>query len=112
MYIEKAITAALVAGTATAYYTADPNLKKAVIKKLTFKNTDTVAQTITVNLVPLSGSASDTNELAGPRSILPDETWDVVEAVNMVLHGGGMIQALASTASKVNIQGSVLEHSY
>jgi hypothetical protein len=111
MILEKPITAAMVAATATAYYTADPNQKRAIIKKLTFYNSDTVAQSITVYIVPLAGSATATNTIAGARSLLPYETWDCQEAVGITLLGGGMVQALCTTASKVNVQGTVLEHS-
>ena len=109
MYLEKPITAALVAATATAYYTADANLKRVVIKKVTFYNSNTVAETITLHLVPSGGSASATNMLINARSLATLETWECYEAEGQCLLGGGMIQCLSSTASKINIQGMVLE---
>lgn len=112
MIVEQPITAALVAATATAYYTSPTNLKRAIIKAVSFTNTDTAPQTVTVHLVPLSGSATDTNKLIAARSLNAGETWQCMEAENKVLLAGGMLQALASAASKVNIQGSVLEHSF
>lgn len=112
MLIEKPITAAMVAATATSYYLADAQQKRVLIKKLTFYNSDTVAQTVTVHLVPSGGTASATNMLIAARSLLAGETWECLEAVNQCLLGGGMLQCLASLASKVSIQGCVLEHSF
>jgi hypothetical protein len=112
MIIEKGITPALVAATAMAIYTLDSNLKKAIIKKLTFYNSDTVAQTLTVYLVTAGGSPTAAQTLIGARSLAAGETFDCQEAVNQVLAAGGMIQCLASTASKIGVLGSVLEHSY
>lgn len=111
MILPKPITAAMVDTVATAYYTADPALKRAIIKSLSFHNSDAAAQTITVYLVPAGDAADATNQLTATRSLLPDETWEVPEAVNKTLLGGGMIQAVASVANKINIQGTVLEYS-
>lgn len=112
MILEKPITAALVAATpGLAYYTADAGLMRALIKKLTFHNSDTSARTVVVYLVPSGGAASVTNQLTPVKSLLPDETWECYEAINQSLQGGGMIWALASVASKINILGTILEHS-
>jgi len=112
MITPQAITAALIADSATAYYTAPASIKRAQIKKVTFHNTDTSARTVTVNLVPSAGSARDTNELIAARSLQPDETWDCLELVNQILLAGGTLQCVASVASKINIQGTVLEHTW
>jgi hypothetical protein len=112
MYIEKPITAALVAATATAYFTSDALLKRAIIKNLSFHNSDSVARTVIVYLVPSAGTASITNQISPTRSLLPDETWECSEAVNKVLLGGGAIYAVASSASVIAVAGSVMEHSY
>jgi hypothetical protein len=111
MILEKPITPALVAIAATAYYTADAGLKRAIIKKLTFHNGDTVARTIIVYLGPAAGTASITNQLTETKSLLPDETWECYEAVNQSMLGGWILEAVASVASKVSIHGTILEHS-
>jgi hypothetical protein len=112
MIVEQPITAALLTGSAAAYYTAPANLKRAIIKAVSFSNIDTVPQTVTVHLVPLAGTPGDANKLISARSLNAGETWICSELENKILLGGGMLQALASTASKINIQGSVLEHSF
>jgi hypothetical protein len=109
---EQPITAALLTGSAAAYYTAGANLKRAIIKAVSFTNIDTVPQTVTVHLVPSAGTATTTNMLISARSLNAGETWQCTELENKVLAGGGTLQALASTASKVNIQGTVLEHTF
>jgi len=112
MIVEQPITAALLTGAAAAYYTSPTNLKRAIIKAVSFTNIDTVPQTVTVHLVPAAGSATDTNKLISARSLNASETWQCTELENKILLAGGMLQALASTAAKVNIQGSILEHSF
>jgi hypothetical protein len=111
MIIEKPITAALIAGTATAYFTADPNLKRAILRSISFRNSNTVAETLTVHLVPLAGSASDTNMIVS-RSLNPGETYQASELDGKTLEGGGMLQCLASTTGKISIAGTVLLHSF
>lgn len=106
------ITAAQVAATATAYYTLDIKLKKGTIRQLTFTNTDTSAHTIAVNLVPAAGSASTTNQIGPTRSLAAGESYTWYEAINMTLLPGGAIYATCDAASKVNIQGTVMEYSY
>jgi hypothetical protein len=112
MLIEKPITAALVAATATAYYTTPANLKKAIIRSVSFLNTDTVPQTVTVHLVPSGGTASATNMLISARSMNAGETYYCNDLDGKVLEAGGMLQCLASAASKVSVNGTILEHSF
>ena len=112
MIVEQPITAAFITGAATALYTSPANLKRAIIKAVSFTNIDTVPQTVTVHLVPSAGAASTTNMLISARSLNAGETWQCSELENKVLLAGGMLQCLASTASKINIQGSILEHSF
>jgi alcohol dehydrogenase YqhD (iron-dependent ADH family) len=112
MIVEQPITAALLTASAAAYYTSPTNLKRAIIKAVSFTNIDTVPQTVTVHMVPLGGTAVDANKLIAARSLNAGETWQCTEAENKILLAGGMLQALASTLNKVNIQGSVLEHSF
>ncbi len=62
------IVAAQLTNAAATYYTAPANTK-VVLKKLTFTNTDTVARTVTVYLVPSGGTAGVTNILVSARAI-------------------------------------------
>ena len=110
MITPQVITATLIAGTATAYYTAPTTIKKAQLKSITITNSEVAtAYTVTIYLVPSAGTAAIANMLVNARSIAAGETLHITEAENKVLAAGGMLQALASTASKINIQGTVLE---
>ena len=104
----KTITAAQVAATATTYYTAPANTRS-LIKKLTFTNTTAGALTVTVYLVPSAGTASATNTLVSARSIGAGETYVCFEAQGQVLQAGGLLQALASAATSISIQGAIAE---
>lgn len=110
--IPKTITAALVAASATTYYTCPAGVKKGVIKGLSFTNTDTDAIAITVYAVPSGGTAAAANTLSSAHSIAAGETWQCTEAENKVLASSDFLQALASEASKVSIQGTILEMTY
>ena len=113
MLIEKGIVAALVAASpGAAYYTAPTTLKKAIIKSLSFCNTDTTPQSVTIYLVPSGGSAGAANTLVSARSLLAGESWCCQEAENKVLAAGDALTCLASTASKISVQSTILEHSY
>ena len=94
-----------VAGTATALYTC-PIAVTAVIKRVTFLNTDTVAVTLTVHLVRSGGSATAANKLINALPLSANQTYQSPELANLVLTAGDAIQALASTASKINSTGS------
>lgn len=102
------ITPAQLTASAATYYTAPANTKS-VIKKLTFTNTDTVARTVTVYLVPSAGTAGATNILISARPIPAGDTYDCQEALGQTLLIGGFIQALADVGAKVTIQGSLSE---
>ncbi len=102
------ITGAQLTASAATYYTVPANTKS-VIKKLTFTNTDTVARTVTVYLVPSAGTAGVTNILVSARAIAAGDTYDCTEALGQTLLPAGFIQALADVGSKVTIQGAVAE---
>lgn len=102
------ITSAQLTTAAATYYTAPANTK-VVLKKLTFTNTDTVARTVTVYLVPSAGTAGVTNILVSARAIAAGDTYDCQEALGQTLRIGGFIQALSDVASKVTIQGAISE---
>ena len=104
----KTITAAQVAATATTYYTAPANTRS-IIKKLTFTNTTAGALTVTVYLVPSGGTASATNTLVSAQSIGAGECWECYPAAGQVLQAAGFLQALASAATSIAIQGAVAE---
>lgn len=105
----KAITGAQLTASAATYYGPVAANTKAMIKKLTFTNTDTSARTVTVYLVPSGGTAGATNILISARSIAAGEAYDCYEAMGQVLAAGGFLQALADVTTKVTINGAVAE---
>lgn len=105
---KKLFNPALLTASAVTYYTAPANTST-LIKKLTFTNTDSVARTVTVHLVPSGGAATATNMLVDARPIATLDTFECFEAEGAMLNTGDFIQALASTTSVVNIQGSGVE---
>jgi len=104
----KTITAAQIAATATTYYTAPANTKS-IVKKLTFTNSTAGALTFTVYLVPSGGTAGVSNILVSAQAIAAGECAECFQAQGQVLQAGGTIQALASAATSITIQGSVAE---
>jgi len=104
----RTITAAQLTATAATYYTAPANTKS-IIKKLTFTNTTAGALTVTVYLVPSGGTASATNTLVSAQAIGAGECWECYQAAGQVLQAAGFIQALASAATSISIQGAVAE---
>lgn len=105
---KKLFNPALLTASAATYYTSPANTRT-LVKKLTFTNTDTVARTVTVYVIPSGGSASATNTLISARALAAGETYECFEAEGHVLSTGDFIQALASTTSVVSIQGSGVE---
>lgn len=77
-----------------------------IIDKFTATNYDTVARTISVNLVTISGTAGNNNLVVKTKTLLPSETYTFPELVGQVLAPGGFISTVASTASAINIRSS------
>jgi hypothetical protein len=73
------------------------------IDKLSVTNTDTVAQTISINLVPSGGAAGGSNLSTSAQSILPGQTWNSPNEYGHYLRPGDFISVLASVASKLVI---------
>ena len=104
----KTITAAQLTGSVVTYYTAPANTRS-IIKKLTFTNASAGALLITAYLVPSAGAASDANILIHEQSIGAGECWECYPAQGQVLQTGGTLQANASAATSITIQGAVAE---
>lgn len=88
----------------TTQYTA--TAVKAIIDKFTVTNTSANNVTLSVNLVPASGSASASNLIMDARAIAPDETYTCPELVGQVIEAGGFISTLASAATSLTIRCS------
>ena len=105
--LRELIPAVQVAATATTYYTATNCVAR--FDSFTLTNTDTVAQTVTVHVVPLAGSASATNMIISAKSLAPGECYTCPEMVGKSIKAGTFVQALASTAGKVTFHASGIE---
>jgi len=105
---KKIIAGSQLTASAATYYTAPANTRTK-ITKLTFTNSDTVARTVTLYLVPSGGSAGVTNLLVKAFPVGPGATYEAYEAEGHVLMTGDFIQALADSAGQVTIQASGLE---
>lgn len=84
-----------------------PNIKLK-ITSLTFTNTSNATVTVTVYLVPLGGSAGDSNTVRKTKAILPLDVWECFEARH-TLKAGDFVQAVASSATSVTAMGSGVE---
>lgn len=98
------IPSKLIESVSTAQYTIATS--RAIIDKFTAINTDTVERTITVYLVPISGSATSANVITISRPISPNQTISIHEIVGHVIEPGGSIYTAASAASVISIRAS------
>lgn len=78
----------------------------AIIDKFTATNYSASAATISVNLVPLAGSAGNSNLIVKTKTLLPSETYTFPELVGQTVSPGGFISTSAGTASAINIRCS------
>lgn len=77
-----------------------------IIDKFTATNYDTVARTISVNLVASAGSAGNDNLIVKTKTLQPSETYTFPELVGQVIAPGGFISTIASTGTSINIRAS------
>ncbi len=94
--------AAVVLYTATAV--------KTTITAMTIRNANAAATTATIHLVPSGNVAADSNCILSAKSLAQNETYRVIEAIGQTLEAGGTIQALASSAARINIVASGVEY--
>jgi hypothetical protein len=102
--IKVLIPAKAAENTQTAQYTA-VNCRT-VIDKFTATNTSASNATLSVNLIPDAGSASDGNLIVKASPIAPGQTYTFPELVGQVLDSGQFISTLASAASALTIRAS------
>jgi hypothetical protein len=84
----------------TTMYTAGAYTR---IDAVSVCNTDTVAHTISINLVSSGGSVSNANLTTQAQTVLPGQTWNSANEIGKVLNVGDFISVLASVASKLTI---------
>jgi hypothetical protein len=88
----------------TSQYTASG--VTAIIDKFTATNYDTVARTISVNLVTSGGSAGNDNLIVKTKTLQASETYTFPELVGQVIAPGGFISTIASTGTSLTIRCS------
>lgn len=80
-----------------------------IIDKFTVTNTTAGALTISVNLVPLAGSAADANLIVDAKSVAGGADVDLTSVVGHTLKSGGFISTLASaTGLTIRASGRVI----
>lgn len=75
-----------------------------IIDKFTATNHDTVARTLSVNLVASGGTAGTTNLIVQTKSLQAGETYTFPEIVGHSLSAGAFISTIASAASAICIR--------
>ena len=98
------VPAKTVENTQTTQYTATG--VTTIIDKFTATNYNTVAATISVNLVTVAGSAGNTNLITKTKTLQPAEVYTFPELVGQVLGPGDFISTIAGTASSINMRVS------
>lgn len=98
------IPAKIAEATQTTQYTAVS--VTTIIDKFTATNYDTVARTISVNVVTSGGTAGNDNLIVKLKTLQPSETYTFPELVGQVLASGGFISTIASTATSITIRAS------
>ena len=88
----------------TVQYTSSDG--KTIIDKFTVTNTGSSDANFSVNLVPSSSSASNSNLILDARAIAPGETYLCGELIAQVLEAGDFISTLASAAGALTIKAS------
>ena len=99
------ISAHFAIATDNSEYTA-PASTKTIIDKFTVTNTDTVARTITINLIPTGSTVGASNLILSAVSIAAGVTFDSTEMRNQILSAGDVISVKASAAAVVVIRAS------
>ena len=77
-----------------------------IIDKFTATNYTANPATLSVNIVTVSGSASDDNLVVDTKTLQAGETYTFPEVVGQILRPGDFISTIAGTASAVNIRAS------
>lgn len=90
--------------TQVTQYTA--NGVSAIIDKFTATNYDSVARTLSVNLVQLAGAPASDNLLVKTKTLQAGETYTFPEIVGHALDSGGFISTIASAATAITIRSS------
>ena len=88
----------------TTQYTV--GVSATVLDKFTATNYSTVAQTLTVHLVPAGDMPAYSNMIVKTRTIQPQETYTFPELAGHILNTGDYISTLASLTASLNMRVS------
>jgi hypothetical protein len=77
-----------------------------IIDKFTATNYSGGAETLSINLVTVSGAAGNNNLIVKTKTLQPAETYTFPEIVGQVLNAGDFISTIASAATSINIRAS------
>lgn len=102
--VKNIIPAKLAENAQTAQYTA--NGCKTIIDTFTVVNVGIANASISINLVPKSGTAAASNLITVTRSVAPGQSWRASEVVGHALEDGGFISTLASSATDLSIRAT------
>lgn len=78
----------------------------AIIDKFTATNYDTVARTLSVNLVQQAGTVGNDNLVVKTKTLQAGETYTFPEVVGHVVSPNGFISTTASASSAISIRAS------
>jgi hypothetical protein len=105
VFVRVLIPAKIAVASDTTQYTA-PSGVTTIIDKFTATNYDTVARSITVNLVTSGDTVGNQNKIVAARTLQPNECYTFPELVGAALAPGGFISTIASNATGINIRAS------
>lgn len=106
-YTPKQLTAVTQLGTTISTVYTVPSSTTTIIKQILLANVTSSAATATIHFVPSAASASASNKIFGEITISANSTQLI--DMSAVLPTGATIQALAGTATTVNIHVSGVE---
>jgi len=99
-----AISATLVADSATTVYTSTNN---SAITFISFTNYSVASVDLDINLVPSGGSVSNTNLLVDGLTIAANDTYQLyASSEKLLLANGDFISATANTVTSINCVAS------
>jgi hypothetical protein len=103
-YLQQIIAAQYAPNAQTTMFTQGGSTGTSTrIDALTVTNVDSVARTISINLVLSGGSASAANKTTSAQTIQPGQCWVSPNEVGKVLAPGDFISVVASAASALVI---------
>ena len=105
---KRLVAGAALTNTLVTYYTTTAPVSSATTKQLLLCNTDTVARTFTMNVIPPAGAASVSNTLFSAVTIQPGETK--VFGLTDVMPVGYFLQAKADAGAVVSMTISGMEN--